>query len=43
VRKYPYERLAIVEYDTAIVAVSDNAKAVSDLGDIATLNTQIDY
>jgi copper chaperone CopZ len=32
------ERMAVVEYDPAIVAVSDIAKAVSDLGYIATLN-----
>jgi len=32
------ERMATVEYDPEIVAVSDIAKAVSDLGYIATLN-----
>jgi copper chaperone CopZ len=32
------ERMAVVEYDPAIVAVSDIAKAVSDIGYIATLN-----
>ena len=32
------ERMATVEYDPAIVAVSDIAKAVSELGYIATLN-----
>ena len=30
------ERMALVEYDPAIVAVSDIAKAVSDIGYIAT-------
>ncbi len=30
------DRMAVVEYDPAIVAVSDIAKAVSDLGYIAT-------
>ncbi len=30
------ERMAVVEYDPAIVAVSDIAKAVNDLGYIAT-------
>ena len=30
------ERMAVVEYDPAIVGVSDIAKAVSDLGYIAT-------
>jgi copper chaperone CopZ len=30
--------MAVVEYDPAIVAVSDIAKAVSDIGYIATLN-----
>ena len=30
------ERMAVLEYDPAIVAVSDIAKAVSDLGYIAT-------
>jgi len=30
------ERMATVEYDPAIVAVSDIAKAVSDIGYIAT-------
>jgi len=30
------ERMAVVEYDSAIVAVSDIAKAVSDIGYIAT-------
>ena len=30
------ERMAVVEYDPAIVAVSDIAKAVSDIGYIAT-------
>ncbi len=32
------ERIATVEYDPAIVAVSDIVKAVSDLGYITTLN-----
>jgi copper chaperone CopZ len=31
-------RMATVEYDRAIVAVSDIAKAVNDLGYVATLN-----
>lgn len=35
---YLNERIAAVEYDPAIVAASDIAKAVSDLGYIATLN-----
>jgi copper chaperone CopZ len=30
------ERMAVVEYDPAIVAVSDIAKTVNDLGYIAT-------
>lgn len=30
------EKMAVVEYDPAIVAVSDIAKAVNDLGYIAT-------
>lgn len=30
------ERMAVVEYDQAIVATSDIAKAVNDLGYIAT-------
>ncbi len=30
------ERMAVVEYDPAIVGVSDIAKAVNDLGYIAT-------
>lgn len=30
------ERIAVVEYDQAIVTVSDIAKAVNDLGYIAT-------
>jgi len=30
------ERMAVVEYDPAIVAVSDIAKVVSDIGYIAT-------
>ncbi|MFA4936167.1 MAG: heavy metal-associated domain-containing protein [Candidatus Methanoperedens sp.] len=30
------ERMAVVEYDQAIVAASDIAKAVSDIGYIAT-------
>ena len=30
------ERMAVVEYDSAIVAASDIAKAVSDIGYIAT-------
>jgi copper chaperone CopZ len=30
------ERMAVVEYDTAIVTLSDISKAVSDLGYIAT-------
>ncbi len=32
------ERIAAVEYDPTIVAASDIAKAISDLGHIATLN-----
>ena len=30
------ERMAVIEYDPAIVALSDISKAVSDLGYIAT-------
>ena len=32
------ERMATVEYDSAIVTVSDIAKTVNDLGYIASLN-----
>ena len=32
------ERIAVVEYDPAIVAATHAAKAVSDLGNIAALN-----
>ncbi len=31
-----YDRMAVVEYDPAIVTASDLAKAVNDLGYIAT-------
>ena len=31
------ERMAVIEYDPALVAASDIAKAVSDLGYIASL------